>query len=168
MYVMRILFAVAMTACLATFAAQVTLKNGDRVTGKILKKDGDSLQVKTDLMGDITLKWADVTDLKSDEPLYVVFPGEKTVNGPVAVTGGKVEVASQIAPAATVKAMRNNEEQARYDRYLNPPLTDLWAGFIDLGLAAARGNSKTTTFTTSFNANRVTGHDKIRLYLNQI
>ncbi len=158
----------AIVLSLSTFGAQVSLKNGDRVTGKIVKKDGDSLLIKTDLMGDITLKWADVTELKSDEPLYVVLPGDMTVKGPVAVNAGKVEVCSQNAPVAEVKAIRNPDEQSRYDRYLRPPIYDLWAGFLDLGLAAARGNSKTTTFTTSFNATRVTSGDKLRLSLNQI
>jgi hypothetical protein len=45
-------------------ADQVTLKNGDRVTGQIVKKDGDKLTVKSGLMGEVSegvcwlsLKW---------------------------------------------------------------------------------------------------------------
>jgi len=33
-------------------ADEITLKNGDRVTGKIVKKDGDKVTIKSDLMGD--------------------------------------------------------------------------------------------------------------------
>lgn len=32
------------------WADQVSLKNGDRVTGKIQKKDGASLTIKTDIL----------------------------------------------------------------------------------------------------------------------
>ncbi len=151
---------------------QVTLKNGDRVTGKIVKKDGDSLSFKSDAMGDLTIKWADVATLASDQPVWVVLPDGSTVSGPLKTTGGRVQIAapgqSREVPVAQVEAMRNADEQARFDRLLHPPLTDLWSGYIDVGLAAARGNSQTTTFTTNFFAARVTGNDQIRLYLNQI
>src|SRR5271169_4757484 len=43
-------------ACTA-WADQVTLKNGDRVTGSIVKKDGNNLTVKSDLMGVVTIPW---------------------------------------------------------------------------------------------------------------
>ena len=35
-------------------ASQVTLKNGDRISGQIVKKDGDKLVVKADLLGEVT------------------------------------------------------------------------------------------------------------------
>ena len=52
-------------------ADQVTLSNGDRITGKIVKKDGDKITVKSDLMGEVTVAWSAVTSLKSEEPLTV-------------------------------------------------------------------------------------------------
>jgi len=42
-------------------ADQITLKNGDRLTGKIVKSDGGKLVIKTDLLGDVTV------DLVSNE-----------------------------------------------------------------------------------------------------
>ena len=51
-------------ACLN--ADQVTLTNGDRVSGKIVKKDKDTLSVKTDLMGEVTVKWKDVAGVSTD------------------------------------------------------------------------------------------------------
>lgn len=42
------------------WADQVTLKNGDRVTGKLLKKDGASLAFRSDLFGDIKIPWEKV------------------------------------------------------------------------------------------------------------
>jgi len=38
------------------WADQVTLKNGDRLTGAIVKADGKTLLLKTDYAGDLTLK----------------------------------------------------------------------------------------------------------------
>jgi putative salt-induced outer membrane protein len=51
---------------------------------------------------------------------------------------------------------------------LNPGLRDLWAGFFDIGLSAARGNARTNTFTTAFSMARLTRTDKTNLYFNQI
>jgi len=59
-------------ACIA-WADQVTLKNGDRVTGKIAKKDGAALTFKSDVFGVITIPWDQITQLASDEPLTVVL-----------------------------------------------------------------------------------------------
>ena len=39
------------------WADQITFKNGDRVTGAIVKKDGATLTFKSALMGQITVPW---------------------------------------------------------------------------------------------------------------
>ncbi len=36
------------------FADQVTLKNGDRLTGTVVKSDGKTLVIHTDAAGDVT------------------------------------------------------------------------------------------------------------------
>jgi hypothetical protein len=38
-------------------ADQVVLKNGDRLTGTIVKSDGKTLLIKTEFTGDITVQW---------------------------------------------------------------------------------------------------------------
>ena len=42
-------------------ADQVTLKNGDRLSGNIIKYDGKNLVLKSDLAGEVTIPWANVT-----------------------------------------------------------------------------------------------------------
>ena len=54
---------------LNVFADQIVLKNGDRITGKILKKDGDKIVIETESAGTITILWAAVERVASDEPL---------------------------------------------------------------------------------------------------
>lgn len=41
------------TCCLQ--ADQVTLKNGDRITGKIVTSDAKTLTIKTDAMGEVKI-----------------------------------------------------------------------------------------------------------------
>jgi putative salt-induced outer membrane protein YdiY len=149
-------------------ADQLTLKNGDRVTGKIVKKDGDKIAVKSDLMGEVTIPWSSVTAIASDEPLSVVLQDGKTVTGKVATVEGKVQIAAASAPLPEVASIRNAVEQAAYERLQHPGWLELWAGTLDLGLAATRGNAKTETFTTALTAIRATRTDKTTVYFNQI
>jgi hypothetical protein len=154
------------------FADSVTVKNGDRVTGKILKKDKDTLTIKSDMFGEVTVKWENMTSVTSDTPLHVVLPDGQTVVGKVETRGENVEVAAQPAskevPIVGVQAIRDDEAQRQYERYLKPKLTDLWAGYADFGAALARGNADTTTIATGFSATRATRNDKITLRFAQL
>ena len=71
-------------------------------------------------------------------------------------------------PIARSRDVRNPAEQKTWERLRHPRLSELWGGFFDLGYAMARGNAKTETLTTNFNATRVTRKDKIILNFNQI
>lgn len=66
---------VLLAVCTA-FGDQITLKNGDRITGAIVKKDGNNLTVKSDLMGVVTIPWDQVTDIRTNEQLNVVLSGQ--------------------------------------------------------------------------------------------
>jgi putative salt-induced outer membrane protein len=156
----------------AAWADQVTLKNGDRVTGKIVKKDGAALTFKSDAFGDVTIPWEKVAQVVSEEPLTVVLPGGKTVLGKVGTTENKLEVTTQAATEsvamAEVSAIRNADAQKVYERLQHPGLLNLWTGYADLGVSLARGNADTTTITTAMNATRATRIGKASVYFNQI
>lgn len=156
----------------ATLADQLTLTNGDRISGKIIKKDGDALVMKTDLMGDVTLKWISVASVVTEAPITVVLPEGKSVRGTITTADGKAVVTGESGTTETtlpaISALRNESEQHKYERYLRPPWSDLWVGFIDFSIASASGNARTLVYTTSMNANRVTPRDKLSLHFNQI
>jgi len=154
------------------WADQVNLKNGDRVTGKIQKKDGANLIIKSDLFGLATIPWDAVTQVTSDEPLTVVLPDGKSVQGKIAVENQKLQVATPAAPESVelsqVGAIRNADEQKEWERRQHPGLLALWTGYADLGISLARGNADTTNVTTAMNATRETPSDKTTAYFNQI
>jgi len=163
-------FLLLVTACL--LADQVTLKNGDRVSGKIVKKEGDKVTFKSDLMGEVTMPWEAVREVVSDEPLHVVLPGERTVAGRLSSREGNLEVSTasgkETAALNRVAAIRNANEQRGYERLQHPGLLALWAGYYDIGFSLARGNARTSTLTNALNAARVTRDDKTTVYANQI
>jgi len=158
-------------------ADRVGLKNGDRLTGDILKSDGKELVLKSDFAGTVTIQWEAVESIAAPEPLTVTLKDGGTVVGPVTTAGRQLSVATQNAGTVViakdaVQAIRNQEEQAAYERELerfrNPGLLDLWAGYVDTGLALTRGNSHITTFTLGANATRATTRDKINFYFTSL
>lgn len=153
-------------------ADQIVLKNGDRVTGTIVKKDGKTITVKTDHFGVVTTDWDQVESIKASEPVTVVLQDGRSVQGTVNTVNETVEVATPSGTVTTaptgVTAIRDAEEQTAYERLQHPGWLDLWAGTATLGLAGTSGNSETLTFTTGVNAARVTNTDKTTLYFNAI
>lgn len=154
------------------WADQVVMKNGDRVTGSIVKQDGKTITVKSENFGVIMAPWEQVASVESDQPLTVVLKDGKTVAGALSTSDGKVRVAApearvEVAPG-DVAGIRNADEQTAYERHLKPGLLQLWAGGATLGWAGTNGNAKTLTFTTAVNAARVTNTDKTSIYFNLI
>ncbi len=167
-------FAVLIAACspVASFADQIVLKNGDRITGSIVKKDGANLTIKSDLFGVITTAWDKVESVRADTPLNISTKDGKALQGTVTTSNGAIEVASgatkSVIPTAEVTAIRNADEQKSYERLLHPGWTELWAGNGTLGWAGSKGNAETQTFTIGATARRVTSTDKMTVYFNTI
>src|SRR5205085_3342411 len=121
---LRILVAPLLFLPVLLLADQVTLKNGDKISGQIIKKDGDKLTVKSEFMGEVTIPWAAVTSIASEQALAVVLPGDKTITGTVNTADGKVRITSpggeETAPVAEVSAIRDPDEQKKFERLLHP------------------------------------------------
>jgi len=157
----------------ALFADQVTLKNGDRLTGTVVKSDGKTLVLHTDAAGDVTIQFAAIQEIKTDQELHVSLKDGKTAVGPVSTTDGKIEIATKTggtveAPKDDVTLIRNDAEQAAYDKSLHPGLKHGWNGGANVGFSVARGNSQTENLALAFNAVHPTLNDKITLYASSI
>ncbi len=157
----------------ALFADQVTLKNGDRLTGTVVKSDGKTLVLHTDAAGDVTLQFDAIQEIKTDAELHVSLKDGKTAVGPVTTANGKIEIATKTA--GTVEAskddvtlIRNDAEQTAYDKSLHPGLMHGWQGGANVGFSIARGNSQTENLALGINAVHPTLNDKITIYLTSI
>lgn len=139
----------------SAWADQIVLKDGDRITGAIIKKDGQKLTVESKNFGVVTLKWADVETVSSENPLNVVLAGDREVKGTIATQSGQIVVTSsgnpQTVPPGDVLVLRNDAEQRAYERFLNPRLLDLWEITGSLNIAGIRGNAQSSTLTTPIN-----------------
>ncbi|MBI4904434.1 MAG: DUF481 domain-containing protein [Acidobacteria bacterium] len=149
---------------------QIIMKNGDRLTGAILKYDGKEILIQSEFAGKAAILWDAVTEVKAATPIYVSLKDGRRVLGTVATTGGNLTVntpdaGTVVAAKESVAAMRNKAEQAVHDkqvaRYRTPGLADLWGGFADIGFAQSSGNAIVSTVNSSVNATRATLRDKI-------
>src|SRR5881409_3735035 len=78
--------------CVHAWAGEVVLKNGDRLTGKIVRMDKSSLDLDTDLLGKISVPWNAVVKIDSDTPVYVSIGDSAIVKGKLSMIDGRVRV----------------------------------------------------------------------------
>ena len=156
----------------ASFADQVTLKNGDRLTGTVVKSDGKTLTIHTDAAGDINVKLDSIQEIKTEAEEHVGLKGGKTAVGPVTTSDGKFDIATKSgtveAPTGDVTWLRDDAEETAHEKKLHPGLMHGWEGGISLGFSVARGNSETENLALAFNADHPTEHDKITMYATSI
>lgn len=150
------------------FADQITMKDGDRISGDIVKKDGETVTVKSKNFGTVTLKWEDVAAVKSDQPLNVALAGGKTMKANIETQGNSIRVATETVDPKDVVTLRNDAEQKTYERFLHPGLLDLWTISGGLNLAGAKGNAQTFTLTTPINFVRASNTTRTTAYFNSI
>ena len=153
-------------------ADQISLKNGDRLTGTIVKSDGKSLVFKGDLVGEITIGLDNITDVVSEKPLYVGLNDGRTVTGVVRVSADQTEIKTSdksiTVSRSSIQFVRSEAEQRAYESTLNPGWLEQWTGGADLGVALTKGNSDTTNIALGLAISRETLRDKTSLYAASI
>jgi putative salt-induced outer membrane protein len=169
---MHYLLVLALFSVLAS-ADQITLKNGDKISGKVVTSDGKTLVLHTDAAGDITIQFDAIQQITTDQELHVGLKGGKTAVGPVTASDGKLEVTTKAggtveAPTSDVTVIRNDAEQTAYDKSLHPGLMQGWNGGLNVGFSVARGNSELENLALAFTAVHPTQNDKITIYANTL
>lgn len=154
-------------------ADQITLKNGDRLTGKIVKSDGSKLVVQSELIGEVSVDLSAVNNITSDQPLYVTLADGRTVSGVLTASENKAELRAANSNAvsidrSTIRFIRSEAEHLAYERSLNPGLLEYWSGGADIGFALTSGNSDTTNLAIGLAMTRETRTDKTSIYAASI
>jgi putative salt-induced outer membrane protein YdiY len=155
------------------WADQIDLQNGDRLTGTIIKSDAKNLVIKTEYAGEVTVQWPAIREINSAAPLHVGSKDGQMVVGSVKTVDGNLDVeAAGITPVTvpkeSVTVIRNDAEQAAYERSLHPGLMHSWAGGANVSFALTRGNSEAKSLALAFTADRRTLHDHLGLYANSV
>lgn len=162
----------ALLFSLTAFADQVTLKNGDHLTGTIVKSDGKVLTLKTDALGSVDIQMDAIQSFSTDKPVFVQNGADKkTYSGTVSSQDDSILVQSQppvTVTKADITALRSPDEQAAFDKLQHPGLLQGWSGGANFGFALTAGNSQTENIALAFNAARTGLNDKLSLYTNSV
>lgn len=157
----------------AVFADQLGFKNGDRLSGAVVKSDATDLVFKSSVAGDVTVQWQQIQELRTDQQLHVGLADGTILLGKVTTHDGTLEIATntgQTVEAAqdSLMVMRNDAEQLAYESSQNRGLWQGWEGGLDAGFELTRGNSYTKNFRLAFNMVRKTSRDKLTAYAESI
>lgn len=148
----------ALTFLTATARADVvTLKNGDRVTGTLVTVKGTDLELKSDILGDLTIPLAKVSSFSAEKPTVVVVKNHAPVQGTIELDpSGNWKVTSngkeQTITASTVDLIMPAEAYQALEQPAKP--WQDWKGSASLGYGLQEGNQSTKTFTSTINAVR--------------
>jgi len=86
----------------AVHADEVVLANGDRITGSVVRKEEDSLVMSTSYAGELTIKWAEIRRITTQEPIRLYFEdGSKSIGSLHSEEDGSVIITvEQAQPSA--------------------------------------------------------------------
>jgi putative salt-induced outer membrane protein YdiY len=166
-------FCVLVAMCGWMWGDEVVLKNGNRLTGTILKLDDQKLQLKTDFADVINIKWAAVNSFTADQPIVAQTPTQKLNVTGMTRKGDDLEVATAgaapvVFPASSLSSLRSPTEQAAWEAAQHPGFFEGWAGGVNFGLGLARGNSSNTNILTGVALARATTTDKLTVKFSSV
>ena len=144
---------------LEAFANEVTLKNGDRISGTIVEETESLIVVETEYAGRVTISRKHIENIAKPEARN---HGPKTSEETpvIAAAENKPATEAKEAPAAPARA------SLFAGRMLG--LTDGWEGSANVGFSLTSGNSKTSTMTTGVNAVKHGIDDKLTVYARSL
>src|SRR5580704_19665544 len=85
---------------------ELTLKNGDRLTGELLNSTGTEIKFKSELAGEVTVKWENVKELKSTREFAVVPKDVKDARDSAQVPQGAIKIGEKgilVSPLSQIK-----------------------------------------------------------------
>jgi hypothetical protein len=66
-------------AVTAVSADELLMRDGSRMLGTVVKKDSDALEFDTAFAGTIKVKWAEIEEVRTDEPMKVMLSNDEIV-----------------------------------------------------------------------------------------
>lgn len=132
------------------FGSEVTLKNGDRITGTIVEETEGAVILETEYAGRITIKRAHIENI-----------GERKAASDSIAAGAVTAAAKTTEPAP-----RPQNARLFGGRYLG--VAEGWEGDANIGFSFTSGNSNNSTMTTGLRAVKSGVDDKLTVYARSL
>lgn len=147
------LLAVILTV--TSFAHEVTLKNGDRITGKVVERNDETVTVETEYAGIVKIKAEHIKEI-AEEADVAEAPKRDEARSVAAV---------EPKPAAVVPAPKPTPRLFG-GRFMG--IAEGWEGNASFGYSFSSGNTRTSTLTTGMRAVKTGGIDKLTVYARSL
>ena len=148
----------------------ITFTNGDHLTGKFVREDGGKVIFHSDIAGDITVGWDQITELHSSQTVAVLKTGVTPTKkggesqipiGTLAVTAGQIQLespatSSQIAPIPVADAAYIIDKPTLDKELLGRPgFFEAWNGSATGGLTIVSATQNQYTVNAAVALQRV-------------
>jgi putative salt-induced outer membrane protein YdiY len=135
-------FLLTITFCGSTFADEVLIKNGDRISGQIIGMKNHTLTIETPYAGQIIIQWDQVTSIETDSIVHVVLEDK---------TAGRGILKKTETEELTLET-ENLMEPLRFSisqvEFINPPSEPSvkFKGRVNAGIDVHKGNTDTDAY----------------------
>jgi putative salt-induced outer membrane protein len=130
----------------------VTLKNGDRVSGKIVEESEEAVTIETEYAGKITIARK-----------HIAAIGEPKTNNIVPAAAEKPAARADARPS-----VKPGTEVRPPARLFRGPISEGWEGNANVGFSYTSGNSNYTTMSTGLRAVKSGGKDNLTVYARSL
>ena len=156
-FVRPLIFLWVLSGSVVSLADELYLKNGDRLSGQIVRLMDDKLVFKSPSVGEVTVGLSDIRTFSSEAPLEVHLKDGTVLHQPVAA--GEPNQFS-IAAGEPLKPQTFAVTQVAS---INPPPKPepKWTGSISASVASTHGNTSTESLAGSFATVRRSEKDRI-------
>ncbi len=170
---------VLLFAALDVSAHEITLKNGDRLSGIVISRDRDSVVLETQYAGRIRIAMEYIEAIDLERPLSnVTGSGERSADAnvakPAAAKSQPATPAAKPSPANAVVSPRSPLAAAptAKPRLFGGPrffgVADGWEGNANVGFSYTSGNSRTSTLASGIRASKSGASDKLTVYVRSL
>jgi putative salt-induced outer membrane protein YdiY len=152
-FVMPIIALWTLLCPLSAFGDELYFKNGDHLTGQIVRMTDDKLVFKSQGTGEVTVNLSDLRTFSSETPLEIHLKDGTAYHQPVGTAEPNgISIATQPKPFALSQVTA-----------INPPAKPKpkWTGSISGSIAVVSGNTKTTSYAGSIGVVRRSEKDRL-------
>jgi putative salt-induced outer membrane protein YdiY len=141
------------------FADELKLKNGDRVSGKVVGFGDNKLVFKTEAFGEVKVAVEAIASITTDEIVAVEFKDGGHATGSLSPLGNNTTRLTR--PDRTTLPLHLAEISEIYPDGKIPPPTFKWTGHIDAGVGKHTGNTRLEDY--DIDAEAIGRRDKHRI-----
>ena len=164
---------IAVSAVLCVSAHEITLKNGDRLSGIVISRDRDSVVLETQYAGRIRIAMEYIETIDMERPVTNISasgdrPAKPTANDKPAADPpvAAVKPAADTVTKPPVPAAPKPKARLFGGRYMG--IVDGWEGNANIGFSFTSGNSNTSTLTSGVRASKSGHSDKLTVYARSL